>query len=201
MNITRIRRSVLAASASVVFPVALGIAAPTASADSATPTPSASSGSQPFGPGCSSVPKEGTGGLNDMANDPVATAAAKNPELATLAAAVKAAGLTDTLNQSTDITVFAPTNAAFEKIPKSDLDALLANQAQLKKVLTYHVVDKKITQNELANGSFKTLEGSSLTTSGSGDSFTVNNSAKIVCGGIPTANATVELIDTVLMPK
>ncbi|WP_069171914.1 fasciclin domain-containing protein [Streptomyces griseus] len=192
MNITRIRRSVLAASAAVVFPVALGIAAPTASAES---------GSQPFGPGCSSVPKEGTGGLNDMANDPVATAAAKNPELATLAAAVKAAGLTDTLNQSQNITVFAPTNAAFEKIPKSDLNALLANTAQLKKVLTYHVVDKKITQNELAKGDFKTLEGSSITTSGSGDSFTVNNTAKIVCGGIPTANATVELIDTVLMPK
>ncbi|GAA2959057.1 MULTISPECIES: fasciclin domain-containing protein [Streptomycetaceae] len=192
MNITRIRRSVLAASAAVVFPVALGIAAPTASADS---------GSQPFGPGCSSVPKEGTGGLDDMSDDPVATAASKNPELSTLAAAVKAADLVDTLNNSKDITVFAPTNAAFEKIPKADLDSLLADKAQLTKVLTYHVVGQKITQNELADGDFKTLEGSNLTTSGSGDSFKVNDSAKIVCGNIPTANATVELIDTVLMPK
>ncbi|MEU1485713.1 fasciclin domain-containing protein [Streptomyces sp. NPDC005752] len=192
MNTTRIGRSVLAASAAVVFPLALGIAAPNASADS---------GSQPFGPGCSSVPTEGEGSLADMADDPVATAASSNAELSTLAAAVKAADLGDTLNNSENITVFAPTNAAFEKIPKADLDALLADKDQVTKVLTYHVVGEKITQNDLAKGDFKTLEGSDLTTSGSGDSFTVNDSAKIVCGGIPTANATVELIDTVLMPK
>ncbi|MFF0074955.1 fasciclin domain-containing protein [Streptomyces sp. NPDC005494] len=192
MNSTRIRRSVLATSAAVVLPVALGIAAPAASADSS---------SEPFGPGCSSVPKEGTGGLDDMADDPVATAASNNAELSTLASAIKAAGLVDTLNDSKDITVFAPTNAAFEKIPKADLDALLADQDQLTKVLTYHVVGETITQKELADGNFKTLEGSNLTTSGSGDSFTVNDSAKIVCGGIPTGNATVELIDTVLMPE
>ncbi|MFD4034084.1 fasciclin domain-containing protein [Streptomyces sp. NPDC058637] len=192
MSIARIRRSVLAASAAAVFPVALGIAAPTASADS---------GSQPFGPGCSSLPTEGEGSPAGMADDPVATAAGNNSELSTLAAAVKAADLGDSLNDSKDITVFAPTNAAFEKIPKADLDALLADKDQLTKVLTYHVVDQKITQNQLAKGDFKTLQGSNLTTSGSGDNFKVNDSANIVCGGIPTANATVELIDTVLMPK
>ncbi|MFI6036022.1 fasciclin domain-containing protein [Streptomyces sp. NPDC051315] len=192
MNVTRIRRSVLTASAALIFPVTLAMAAPTASAGNV---------SQPFGPGCASVPKEGTGGLDDMADDQVATAASKNPELSTLAAAVKAADLGDTLNKSKDITLFAPTNAAFKKIPKADLDALLADKEELTKVLTYHVVGEKITQNQLADGDFKTLEGSNLTTSGSGASFTVNDSAKIVCGGIPTANATVQLIDTVLMPK
>ncbi|MFE7751358.1 fasciclin domain-containing protein [Streptomyces sp. NPDC057428] len=192
MNVTRIHRSVFAASAAVVFSAVMGIAAPTASADN---------GTQPFGPGCSSLPADGQGSLAGMANDPVATAASNNPELSTLAAAVKAADLGDTLNNSKDITVFAPTNAAFEKIPKADLDALLADKTQLAKVLKYHVVGEKITKSDLAKGDFKTLEGSNLTTSGSGDSFTVNDSAKIVCGGIPTANATVELIDTVLMPE
>ncbi|RPK85500.1 Cell surface lipoprotein MPB83 precursor [Streptomyces sp. ADI97-07] len=136
-----------------------------------------------------------------MADDPVATAASNNAELSTLTAAINAADLGDTLNKSKDITVFAPTNAAFEKIPKADLDALLADKDQLTKVLTYHVVDQKITQSQLGNGDFKTLQGSNLTTSGSGDTFKVNNSANIVCGGIPTANATVELVDTVLMPQ
>ncbi|MGW7194688.1 fasciclin domain-containing protein [Streptomyces chryseus] len=192
MNIIRIRRSVLAASAAVIFPVTLGISAPMAFADN---------GSETFGPGCASVPMEGEGSLSGMADDPVATAASNNPELTTLVSAVKAAGLVDTLNNAKDITVFAPTNAAFEKIPKADLDALLADKKQLTKVLTYHVVGEKITQQDLAKGSFKTLEGGSLTTSGSGDSFTVNDSAKIACGNVPTANATVELIDTVLMPK
>ncbi|MFJ8864553.1 fasciclin domain-containing protein [Streptomyces sp. NPDC102473] len=192
MHVTHIRPTLAAAAAAAVLPVAIGIAAPVASADT---------GTQPFGPGCSSLPQEGKGSLSDMASTPVATAAANNPELETLAAAVEAADLGDTLNNAKDITVFAPTDAAFEKIPKADLDALLADKAQLAKVLKYHVVDQDVTQKDLAKGDFTTLEGSKLTTSGSGDSFTVNDSAKIVCGGIPTANATVELVDTVLMPK
>ncbi|EST33260.1 hypothetical protein M877_02195 [Streptomyces niveus NCIMB 11891] len=136
-----------------------------------------------------------------MATQPVATAASQNPELSTLAAALRQAGLVDTLNNAKNSTVFAPTNAAFAKIPKADLDALLADKAQLKKVLTYHVVGEKINKSQLANGSFTTLEGGTLTTSGSGSSFKVNGTANIVCGDITTSNATVNLIDTVLMPK
>ncbi len=70
----------------------------------------------------------------------------------------------DTLNNAQNITVFAPTNDAFSKIPKADLDALLANKAELTKVLTYHVVGEKLTPKQLEKGSFDTLEKSKVTT-------------------------------------
>lgn len=154
----------------------------------------------PFGPACSSVPKEGAGSFDGMAKDPVATAASNNEELSTLVAAVKQAGLVDTLNNAENITVFAPTNDAFAKIPKADLDALLANKAELTKVLIYHVVGEKLTPQQLEKGSFDTLAKSGLTTAGSGVEYTVNDSSKVVCGNVPTANATVYIVDTVLMP-
>ncbi|MEI7031834.1 fasciclin domain-containing protein [Streptomyces pratensis] len=190
MSITRLQRSA-AALAALALPASLAFLAPPAQA--ATPA-------QPFGPGCSAVPEEGAGSLEDMAKDPVATAASSNPELSTLVSAVKKAGLVDTLNNAENITLFAPTNEAFEKIPQADLDALLNDKEQLTKVLTYHVVGEKLTTQQLEDGSFKTLEGSTLTTQGSDTTFTVNDTAKIVCGDVPTANATVNLIDTVLMP-
>ncbi|MER7974256.1 fasciclin domain-containing protein, partial [Streptomyces sp. NPDC096080] len=132
--------------------------------------------------------------------DPVATAASNNPALSTLVSAVKKAGLVDTLNNAQNITVFAPTNDAFAKIPKETLDKVLNDKAQLTKILTYHVVGQKLTPKDLEKGSFDTLEKSKLTTSGSGESYTVNDSAKVVCGNVKTANATVYIIDSVLMP-
>lgn len=136
-----------------------------------------------------------------MAKSDVATAAATNPQLATLVAALKRAGLVDTLNSEKNATVFAPTNAAFKKLSAGKLASLLTDKAELKKVLTYHVVgDKRITPAQLPKGSFKTLEGANLTTSGSGTTFKVNNSANIVCGNVATRNATVYLIDNVLTP-
>ncbi|MFB7541412.1 fasciclin domain-containing protein [Streptomyces zaomyceticus] len=193
MNPTHTRRRVAAALAAAALSVSMGVAlAPQASADE---------GGTPFGPGCASVPKEGPGSVEDMADDPVATAASNNPALSTLVAAVKKAGLVDTLNNAKDITVFAPTNDAFAKIPKSDLDKVLADKDMLTKILTYHVVDQPVTKADLADGSFKTLEGGTLTTSGSGDAYKVNDTATIVCGDVHTSNATVHVIDTVLMPK
>ncbi|MFE2298667.1 fasciclin domain-containing protein [Streptomyces sp. NPDC059445] len=162
---------------------------------------SASSMDQPFGPACSSVPKDGAGSFDGMAKDPVATAASNNPALSTLVTAVKKAGLVDTLNNAQNITVFAPTNDAFAKIPKATLDKVLNDKAQLTKILTYHVVGQKLTPKDLENGSFTTLEKSKVMTSGSGESYTVNDSAKVVCGNVKTANANVYIIDTVLMPK
>ncbi|MGW2865175.1 fasciclin domain-containing protein, partial [Streptomyces sp. NPDC001205] len=141
------------------------------------------------------------GSFDGMAKDPVATAASNNPALSTLVTAVKKAGLVDTLNNAQNITVFAPTNDAFAKIPKADLDKVLNDKAALTKILTYHVVGQKLTPQQLGNGSFDTLEKSKLTTSGSGTSYKVNDSANVVCGNVPTANATVYIIDTVLMPK
>ncbi|WP_189986007.1 fasciclin domain-containing protein, partial [Streptomyces capoamus] len=162
-------------------------------------TASSSSMDQPFGPACASVPKNGAGSFDGMAKDPVATAASNNPALSTLVAAVKKAGLVDTLNNAQNITVFAPTNDAFKKIPKATLDKVLNDKAQLTKILTYHVVGQKLTPKDLENGSFNTLEKSKVMTSGSGESYTVNDSAKVVCGNVKTANANVYIIDTVLM--
>ena len=147
------------------------------------------------------MPKDGAGSFAGMAKDPVATAASNNPVLSTLVSAVKQAGLVDTLNGLKGITVFAPTNDAFAKLPKADLDKVLADKALLTKILTYHVVGKTITPAELAGGNFVTVQKGMLSTMGSGQNFTVGTGgAKIVCGNVQTANATVYLIDGVLMP-
>ncbi|KQW47781.1 beta-Ig-H3/fasciclin [Nocardioides sp. Root1257] len=165
-----------------------------------TSSAAADAAAQTFGAGCSAVPADGAGSFNGMATEPVATAASANPALKTLVAAVGAAGLADTLNSTEDITVFAPTDDAFAKVPKKDLDGLLADKATLTKVLTYHVVPGQLSPEDVA-GTHKTLEGEDLKVDGSGEDFTVGASkAVVVCGNVPTANATVYLIDSVLMP-
>ncbi|MER5324970.1 fasciclin domain-containing protein [Streptosporangium roseum] len=155
---------------------------------------------QPFGPGCSSLPTTGEGSPENMAKEPVATAASYNPQLSTLTEAIKKAGLVDTLNSAKEITVFAPTNEAFSKIPKEMLDKVLADKAQLTKILTYHVVEGKKGPEELTDATLSTLAGGTLTVKGSGEDYTVNDEAKVLCGNIQTANATVYLIDAVLLP-
>ncbi|MCE7081645.1 fasciclin domain-containing protein [Streptomyces sp. ST2-7A] len=153
----------------------------------------------PFGPGCAAVPEEGDGSFEGMAREPVATAASNNPELSTLVSALTEAGLVDTLNGAEDITVFAPINEAFEAIPEEDLNALLADQEQLNSVLTYHVVDQRLAPEDLEDDTYETLQGEEITVSGSGEEYTVNE-ANVVCGNVQTENATVYLIDEVLMP-
>lgn len=155
---------------------------------------------QTFGPGCASVPTSGAGSFDGMATEPVATAASANPLLKTLVAAVGQAGLGDTLNSADGITVFAPTDDAFAAIPKKTLDSVLADKPTLTKILTYHVVPGELTPDQLA-GTHKTLEGGKLVVKGSGEDFTVGaDNAAVLCGNIPTANATVYVIDSVLMP-
>jgi uncharacterized surface protein with fasciclin (FAS1) repeats len=183
-----------------------GSTASDTSSSMSSPSESASSGdtmdagAQTFGPGCSAIPTSGDGSFNGMATEPVATAASANPLLTTLVAAVGKAGLGDTLNSADGITVFAPTDDAFGKIPKKDLNAVLADKQTLTKILTYHVVPGQLGPDELA-GTHKTLEGDELTVKGSGEDFTVGSGdAQVLCGNIPTANATVYVIDSVLMP-
>ena len=135
-----------------------------------------------------------------MAKVPVATAASGNPVLSTLVTAVKKANLVDSLNSAQGITVFAPANSAFEKIPQRTLNGVLNDDAALKKVLTYHVVAGRLSPDQLA-GTHKTLEGQDLTVAGSGTDFTVNGNSSVVCGNVQTENATVYIVDTVLMPK
>ena len=212
---TRIRRTAVVVAAAAVLPLALSACGDnggdSAKSDASTKASSSASGDsmnnagattadQPFSTACSGVPKSGAGSFDGMAQDPVATAASNNPALSTLVAAVKKAGLVDTLNNAQGITVFAPTNDAFAKIPKATLDKVLNDKAQLTKILTYHVVGMPLTPKDLEKGSFTTLEKSKVTTSGSGESYTVDDSAKVVCGNVKTANANVYIIDTVLMP-
>jgi uncharacterized surface protein with fasciclin (FAS1) repeats len=155
-------------------------------------------GSDTFGPGCKLIPKDGKGSFNGMATDPVATAASNNPLLKTLVTAVGKAGLVDTLNSADALTVFAPTDDAFAKIPSDTLNGILANKKQLTTILTHHVVAGKLSPDQLA-GTHKTLAGDTITVEGSGSDFKVGD-AQVLCGNIPTANATVYVIDTVLVP-
>ena len=185
-------------------------AAPSASAEaapSAAESPASSSGSamasgQEFGAGCGAVPTDASnpGSFAAMAKVPVATAASGNPVLSTLVTAVKKANLVDSLNSAQGITVFAPANSAFDKIPSNTLNGVLADNDQLTKVLTYHVVPGRLSPDQLA-GTHKTLEGQDLMVAGSGTAFTVNGNSSVVCGNVQTENATVYIVDTVLMPK
>src|SRR5512144_802162 len=117
-------------------------------------TPAAAEAPRPFGPACAKVPASGPGSVADMANQPVATAAARNPLLSTLATAVGKAGLSDTLNRAEALTVFAPTNDAFAKLPPATLNKVLADKKSLTSILTYHVVGARQTPADLADGRF-----------------------------------------------
>ena len=176
-------------------------AAPASSAPAASSS-SAAATTTDFGPGCASVPSSGAGSFTGMATAPVATAASANPLLSTLVTAVTKAGLVDTLNSASAITVFAPDNAAFAKIPSATLTGVLANKAELTKILTYHVASGRYTPAQLASGDpIKTLEGTTVTPAKSmNGSYTVNG-ASVVCGNVQTANATVYIIGSVLMPS
>lgn len=172
---------------------------PATSSSSASGT--ASSAGADFGPGCSAVPTSGKGSFAGMASDPVATAASNNPVLTTLVAAVQKAGLVDTLNSAQDITVFAPTDDAFAAVDPATLDAAMADpKGLLTTVLTGHVVKGRLSPDELP-GSHTTLAGTTLSVTGSGEDLTVDGTARVVCGNVQTANATVYIIDGVLLPS
>ena len=152
-----------------------------------------------FGSDCGMVPATGMGSFHGMSMDPVVAAASHNPLLTTLAKDIKTAGLTPDLNSMHAITVFAPANSAFAALPASAM-SMMHGQAELTKVLEYHVVNGHVTAAELASGmTLKTLEGDTLRASKMGAVYEVNN-ADVICGNIHTANATVYVINKVLMP-
>jgi uncharacterized surface protein with fasciclin (FAS1) repeats len=190
MSFAATRTAKAAKAAAIAIPLALGGTTSQSHAQSPSPSPSGT-----FGPGCTALSQK-----VDTSRDKVTEAAAAHPQLSQLVSALVRARLNDTLDGKPDITVFAPNNQAFQKVTVAQLISLLGHQGQLKKVLTYHVVDKRITPNDLSKGSFTTMEGGKLTTSGSGTDFKVNGKANIVCGNIKVANATVYVIDSVLQP-
>jgi uncharacterized surface protein with fasciclin (FAS1) repeats len=157
------------------------------------------------GPGCAdyaALHPNGPASVNGMAQDPVATAASNNPLLSTLTAALSGklnpnVNLVDTLNNG-QYTVFAPTNAAFDKLPAATLDELKTNSDMLKSILTYHVVQGQESPAKV-DGTHKSLQGADVNVTGQGNDLKVNT-AGLVCGGVHTANATVYMIDTVLTP-
>ncbi len=157
------------------------------------------------GPGCAdyaALHPSGPASVDGMSQDPVAVAASNNPELTTLTAAVSGqlnpqVNLVDTLNNG-QYTVFAPTDAAFNKLPASTIDQLKTNAPMLNSILTYHVLQGQMSP-AMIDGTHPTLQGANVTVTGQGNNLRANNSG-VVCGGVPTANATVYMIDTVMMP-
>ncbi|NKX50303.1 fasciclin domain-containing protein, partial [Arthrobacter deserti] len=170
----------------------------------AGPGPAAAMGGL-VGPGCAdyaaAVP-DGAGSVEGMAADPLAVAASNNPVLTQLTAAVSGklnpkVDLVDTLNGG-EYTVFAPVDDAFKEIPADTIKALKTDDATLSSTLTYHVVEGQLAPSDAA-GEHTTDQGGALKVTGSGDDLMVGG-AKVVCGGVKTANATVYMIDSVLMP-
>ena len=158
------------------------------------------------GSGCAAYAEQvpsGAGSVSGMALDPVAVAASNNPLLTTLTAAVSGklnpkVDLVDTLNGS-EFTVFAPVDDAFAKIDAATIETLKTDDALLSKILTYHVVPGQLSPDEVV-GTHTTVQGGTVTVTGTKDALKVDE-AGVICGGVKTANATVYLIDSVLMPK
>ncbi len=184
--------------------------APAPSSSVAAPSSSAAAGgdgmttnADVFGPACSQLPQgSAPGSLDSMGPQPVASAASTNPLLTKLVAAVKATNLVDTLNSAPAITVFAPADPAFAALGDAKFAELAGKPAELSPILQYHVVGKRYDAKGLASaGSLDSLNaaGGPLKIEGSGENMTVNG-AKILCGNIPTKNATVFVIDKVLTP-
>ncbi len=157
------------------------------------------------GPGCAAYAEQvpdGAGSITGMSTDPVAVAASNNPLLTTLTAAVSGelnpdVNLVDTLNGG-EFTVFAPVDDAFAKIDAATLESLKTDSDTLTKILTYHVVPGQLTPDQVV-GEHETVEGGTVEVTGSGDELMVDDAA-VVCGGVMTQNATVYLVDSVLMP-
>ncbi|GGU42896.1 fasciclin domain-containing protein [Lentzea flava] len=187
-----------------------GSSSGTAPASTTTSTaPSSSAMADPardlVGPGCADYAKQvpsGAGSVSGMAADPVAVAASNNPLLTTLVSAVSGklnpkVNLVSTLNGG-EFTVFAPVDSAFAKIDAATIEKLKTDDALLTKILTYHVVPGQISPDKIA-GEQKTVQTGTVKVTGSGNALKVND-ANVICGGVHTANATVYLIDSVLLP-
>jgi uncharacterized surface protein with fasciclin (FAS1) repeats len=136
--------------------------------------------------------------MSAQAADIVDTAVAAG-NFKTLVTALKEAGLVDTLKGPGPFTVFAPTDDAFAKIPKADLDKLLANKDKLKAVLTYHVVSGKVMVADIKAVNVKSVQGEQLTLDTKGGVMV--NKAKVVSANVVADNGVIHAIDTVLMPK
>ena len=183
-----------------------GSSAPTSSAAGSPTTAPAAEG--PIGAACGEVfPAEGPGSLAAIATTPVGLSVSTVPALSTLTQAVIAANLVDVVNTRPDVTVLAPSNAAFDALGPEALPALLADVPRLTKLLTHHVVQGRLTPEELV-GEHTTLNGDTITVAGPAAAPTLAADqtatgaapATVLCGDVLTANATVYVVDQVLAP-
>ena len=139
------------------------------------------------------------GGAAMLPSKDIIDNAVNSKDHTTLVAAVKAAGLVDTLKGPGPFTVFAPTEKAFAKIPKATLDGLLADKAALTKVLTYHVVPGKLMAKDVKAGKVKSVQGQEITvTTNMG---VMVDQSKVIATDVTASNGVIHAIDTVLMPK
>ena len=213
----RINKRNTVAAVALTAVAMFGLAACSSTAATTTKTPSKASSSPSamaadpasdlVGSGCAgyaSANASGPASIKGMSQDLVAQAASSNPLLTTLVSAVSGklnpdVNLVSTLNGS-EFTVFAPVDSAFAKLPAPTVDSLKdpANAKMLTDILTYHVVPGQIAPDSL-DGTQTTVNGATVNVTGSGDNMKIND-ANVICGGVHTANATVYLIDSVLMP-
>jgi len=180
------------AAAAAAAVAALALTACSSSSTTATSsTPAASPSTAASTPAASSAP---------AAAGTIVEVAAANPDFSTLVAAVKAAGLVDTLNGAGPFTVFAPTNEAFAALPAGLLDKLLlpANKATLTKILTYHVVPAKVMAADVKPGKVKTVEGGEITIATDGGVKV--NEASVTATDVAASNGVIHVIDKVLVP-
>ncbi|MGW5874962.1 fasciclin domain-containing protein [Nocardiopsis terrae] len=156
---------------------------------------------EPFGPGCSDFPGEGAGSLDEMAGQPFATAIADSPVLGNLSEALERAGLSEELDAAEELTVFAPTDDAFDMYPDGEMDDILGNPEGLAYVLNQHVIEGRVPAEELDEGAFDSRNGGLVRATASDGEYTVNGYAPVVCGDVRTANATVHVVGMLLLPS
>jgi uncharacterized surface protein with fasciclin (FAS1) repeats len=162
---------------------------------SPTPTPTSS----PVGTDCGMIPGHGDASLKTMSTKQAIDAASSNPRLSVFIAAVRSAGLDGTLNSRHAFTLIVPENSSFSSLSKTDI-IHLRNSGDLLKIVRYHAVSALIHPSQFAHGgTYATMEGSRIKLSKSGSTYKVNN-ADVICGNIKTSNASVYIINKVLLP-
>ncbi|MEI4270390.1 fasciclin domain-containing protein [Klenkia sp. LSe6-5] len=184
--------------------------APATTAPATTSAEATAASSEPVGAGCAQLTADPTvlAALEAAATQPVGTAAATLPPLSTLASVVAQANLTAALDAQSAVTVLAPANSAFDAVPADQLNALLADLPRLTSLLQHHALPGRLAPEDLL-GEHTTLLGDTLTVGGTADAPTISadqtllgaGDATVVCGNLPTANATVYVIDQVLAPE
>ncbi|MGE5696400.1 MAG: fasciclin domain-containing protein [Candidatus Sericytochromatia bacterium] len=209
---TRVGKLTGLSAAAAAIALSMGVTVTAHGDPEPSPTPSTTTTTptlqppDPQGPGCDNYKKQvpsGNGSFAGMATESLPEAVANNPMLSTLNSAITgqlnpAVNLVGTLSGGTFI-LFAPVNDAFAELPPQKLDVLKTDPAALSNLLSYHVVLGQLYPEDV-HGKLTTLQGNQVTVTGKGGDVKVDDVAKVVCGGITTANGVIYMIDTVLDP-